>query len=113
MLVDFVGDALGYVDMGSGGVSKFRYLLVYSRISIIPLLWPYLLKVLMTFLYALGKCLEFFGGVPQILDNLKTAVIKAGKYELVLNKVLKDFAEHYGLVFIPARPRKLKDGLLV
>lgn len=63
------------------------------------------------FLYALSKCLEHLGGVPQVLvpDNLKAAVIKSDRYEPVLNKVMEDFAEHYGLVVLPARPRKPKD----
>jgi hypothetical protein len=59
----------------------------------------------------LAKCLEHLGGVPQILvpDNLKAAVIKADRHEPILNKVMEDFGEHYGLVVLPARPKKPKD----
>lgn len=109
--VDFVGDTPGYIDRDSGEVIKVQVLIAvlpYSNYS-------YALAVPTQgtddFLYALGKCLEHLGGVPQVLvpDNLKAAVIKSDRYEPVLNKVMEDFAEHYGLVVLPARPRKPKD----
>lgn len=52
------------------------------------------------FLHALGKALEFYGVVPRIVvpDNLKAAVIKADKYEPVLNKAMDDMGNHYGFV---------------
>ncbi|MGJ1292537.1 IS21 family transposase, partial [Sphingobacterium multivorum] len=52
------------------------------------------------FFYALSSCLESLGGVPKTIvpDNLKAAVIKADKYEPVLNQSMEDFANHYGTV---------------
>lgn len=60
------------------------------------------------FLHALGKSLEFYGGVPRIVvpDNLKAAVIKADKYEPVLNKAMDDMGNHYDFVTIPCQPVK-------
>lgn len=109
--VDFVGDTPGYIDRDSGEVIKvqvFIAVLPYSDYSF-ALAVP--TQGTDDFLYALGKCLEHLGGVPQVLvpDNLKAAVIKSDRYEPVLNKVMEDFAEHYGLVVLPARPRKPKD----
>src|SRR5690606_32124008 len=40
---------------------------------------------------------------------LPISAIKSDRYEPVLNKVMEDFAEHYGLVVLPTRPRKPKD----
>jgi hypothetical protein len=40
---------------------------------------------------------------------LKAAVIKADRYEPELNRVMEDFANHYGFVVIPARAGKPKD----
>lgn len=60
------------------------------------------------FLYALGRCLQFLGGVPQVLvpDNLKSAVIKTDLYEPKINVALEDFANHYGTTVNPTRPAK-------
>jgi hypothetical protein len=50
--------------------------------------------------------MEAMGGVPKILvtDNLKSAVIKADRYEPTLNKALEDMGNHYRFVTIPCRP---------
>jgi len=55
--------------------------------------------------------LQFFGGVPLLLipDNLKTAVIKADRYEPELHEAFLEFADHYQTVIMPARVRKPKD----
>ena len=63
------------------------------------------------FIGALIRSMEYFGKVPKAIvpDNLKSAVIKTDRYEPDLNKVLEDFANHYGTTVIPARARKPKD----
>ena len=59
--------------------------------------------------------LSFFEGVPLILrpDNLKTAIIKADKYEPELNTAMVELAEYYHTAVIPARVRKPKDKNVV
>ena len=59
--------------------------------------------------------LIYFGGVPAAIvpDNLRSAVNKACKYEPDINPEFLKFAEHYGTVIYPARPRKPKDKALV
>ena len=57
------------------------------------------------------RMLEFFGGVPEIIvpDNLRSGVTKACRYDPVANPSYVQWANHYGTVIIPARPRKPKD----
>ena len=66
------------------------------------------------FVSALVACLTHLGGVPRILipDNLKAAVIRANRYEPELNRVLEDFANHYGMAVLPARVKKPCDKAL-
>lgn len=54
---------------------------------------------------------EYFGCAPHIEvdDNLKSAVTKACRYDPDLNRTFTEFAEHYGVAVIPARPRSPKD----
>jgi transposase len=54
---------------------------------------------------------EYFGCVPHIEvdDNLKSAISKACRYDPDTNPTFTEFAEHYGVAIIPARPRKPKD----
>lgn len=60
---------------------------------------------------ACENALYYYGGVPQAIvpDNLKSAVTKASGYEAIINPEFERFAEHYGLVVLPARVRKPKD----
>src|SRR2546426_781205 len=55
--------------------------------------------------------LEFFGGVPTLAvpDNPKTAVTRACRYDPDLNPTYQEFAVHYGMGVVPARPYKPRD----
>lgn len=55
--------------------------------------------------------LEFFGGVPTLTvpDNTKTAVSRACRYDPDLNPTYQEFAMHYGMGVVPARPYKPRD----
>ncbi|HEY5507681.1 MAG TPA: IS21 family transposase, partial [Paludibacter sp.] len=64
---------------------------------------------------ALACALVHFGGVPAVLvpDNLKSAIVKANRYDPEINRALEDFANHYNFTVIPARVRKPQDKALV
>jgi hypothetical protein len=57
------------------------------------------------------RCIEnafwYFGGVPKtlVIDNLKAAVTQADWYDPELNPKIQAFAQHYGTVVLPTRPR--------
>ncbi len=55
--------------------------------------------------------LEFFGGAPEICvpDNLRSAVTRASRYEPDINATYQEFAEHYSMAIVPARPYKPRD----
>lgn len=54
---------------------------------------------------------EFYGGCPQLLipDNTKTGVTRPCIYEPDLNPTYQEFAAHYRVAVLPARPRKPRD----
>lgn len=57
------------------------------------------------------NALEFYQGCPQLLvpDNTKTGVTRACIYEPDLNPTYQEFAMHYRVGVMPARPRKPRD----
>lgn len=57
-----------------------------------------------------NQMFSYFGGVTETLipDNLKAAVIKAGR-EPVLNRYYQELGLHYGVVILPARVRHPQD----
>jgi transposase len=106
LYVDFAGDTLGYVNAETGEYIPMQVFIAtlactdYAFAICVPS------QKTEDFLYALRRCLEFYGGVPKIVtpDNLKAAVVKADKYEPTLNKAMEDIGNHYGFVVIPCQP---------
>lgn len=111
MQVDYVGDAMGVLDLDTGELLK-----VYVFAACLPYSGE---------LYAEGfydmkeeswveahvHAFSFYGGsVPIIVpDNLKQGVAKNTVEELVVNEQYRRMAEHYGCAIVPARPRKPRD----
>ena len=64
-----------------------------------------------SWLGATARALTFYGGVPQLIvpDNPRALVSHACRYEPQLNQTVLDFARHYGVSILPARPYCPKD----
>ena len=110
MMVDWAGLTMEYRD--SEGFMQKAYLFV----AVLPATSyiyaePFRDMQLNSWIRGHVNALEVYGGTPRIVvpDNTKTAVIKANYYDPKLNKTYREFASHYGLAIIPARPRKPKD----
>ncbi len=60
-----------------------------------------------SFLRAHEHGFEAIGGVPEVIrhDNLKAAVVRACLYDPDVSEVYAAFAEHWGFVPLPGRPR--------
>ncbi len=115
LYVDFAGKKLPYIDRETGELiycPVFVACLPFSDYSFSMVVRSQCIE---DFLYALKTCLEFFGGCPRILvtDNLKSAIIKANRYEPDVNQSLEDFCNHYKIAIMPARVAKPKDKALV
>jgi len=57
------------------------------------------------------RMLEFYGGCTDMVvpDNLRSGVSKACRYDPDLNPSYQQWAEHYSVAVLPARPYKPKD----
>ena len=63
------------------------------------------------FLASQDRCFNFFGGVPEalIIDNLKSGVKTAHRYDPEHNAAYFEYARHMGFVVLPARPSTPRD----
>jgi transposase len=111
LFVDFAGDKLEYVNPQTGEIIPVHVFVACLPFSDYSFIMAVRQQTTEDFLHALSCCLNAFGGSPQIVvpDNLKAAVIKADRYEPELNRLMEDFANHYGFVVIPARAARPKD----
>jgi transposase len=62
-------------------------------------------------LTGLTRAMRFIGGVTTMIipDNPRSLIKNANAYEPELNRVTAEFAQYYGTVILPARPRKPQD----
>lgn len=108
--VDFSGKKPTWIDPGTGDVHHpelFIGALGYSSLvfaSAVPS------QTVEDWIKCHVRMLEAFGGAPKIIvpDNLKSAVIKAGR-EPILNRTYLELASHYGMAILPARAYRPKD----
>src|SRR5690625_912007 len=113
--IDFAGQYGEYVDPASGQIHKVPLLILtlgHSQYSYVEGICSQKTEDLIG---GMQRGFNFFGGVTKALipDNMKTAVVKADRYEPALNRVFEDFANHYNTTILPARVRKPKDKSLV
>jgi transposase len=111
MFVDYAGQTVGVTDRLSGEKREaqiFVAVLGASNYTFAEATWT---QSLPDWLSSHVRALEFFGGVPQaaVIDNLKSGVARAHRYDPDLNPAYQDLAEHYGLAVLPARVRRPRD----
>lgn len=104
--VDF-GYAGRMVDPKTGEVRKtwvFVMTLSHSRHQYATFVFDQKVE---TWLRCHRESFEYFGGVPTkiLVDNLKSAIVKAVLHEPVAQRSYREFAEHYDFLISPCRVR--------
>jgi transposase len=115
MFVDFTGKKLEVIDVITGeirSVEVFVSILGASQLTYVMALES---QDISDFIMGCENALHFYGGAPAAIvpDNLKSAVTKTSRFEPSINQNFEAFADHYGMVVLPARAYKPKDKSLV
>ena len=105
--VDF-GYAGRVVDPETGALRKawvFVMLLSHSRHMYAELVYD---QTVETWLTCHIHAFEFFGGVPAsvVLDNLKAAILKHARDDVLVQRSYRELAEHYDFLIDPNPPRQ-------
>ena len=111
LFVDYVGQTLPIIDGATGEIRQaqlFVAVLGASNYTYAEATWT---QKLPDWIGAHVRTFEFLGGVTEIIvpDNLKSGVKHASYYDPEINPTYRDFAQHYGVAVLPARPYKPKD----
>jgi len=104
MQVDFGQGAPVIADGKRRRPHVFRATLSFSRKGYSEVVWR---QDTESFLRCMENAFRCFGGVTRTVvpDNLKAAVLQADWFDPELNPKLTSFAQHYGTVILPTRPR--------
>ena len=111
LFVDYAGHTVEIVDRQSGEIKAaqiFVAVLGASSYTYAEATWS---QGLCDWIGSHVRALDYFGGAPEIVvpDNLRSAVIRAHRYEPDLNPTYQDLAQHYRMAIVPARVRKPRD----
>jgi transposase len=111
LFVDYTGPTVPVVDPLTGEIRQaqiFVAVLGASHYTYAEATWT---QTLPDWIGSHVRALSFFNAVPEVIvpDNLKSGVTLAHLYEPDLNPTYLEWARHYGIAVIPARPRKPRD----
>jgi len=114
MFVDFAGKKLQVSDPQTGEIKDYEVFVCVLGASQLSYIEAVASQRKADWIAVNQNALRFYGGVPAAIvpDCLKSAVIKANKYEPQLNETFNDFANHYQTVILPARALHPKDKSL-
>ena len=109
--IDFAGKHLSYIDNLTGEIISCPVLvcvLPYSGYSYVEALPSASQEHLFS---ALGRCMSFFGGVPQnaLSDNMKQFVFKSNRYEPLFSITCEQWSVYYSTSLSATRVAKPKD----
>ncbi|MCH8853212.1 MAG: IS21 family transposase [Planctomycetes bacterium] len=111
LFVDYAGHTMPIIDRRTGEARQaqiFVAVMGASNYTFAEATWS---QQLPDWIGSHVRALRFLGGVPEIVvpDNLRSAVNKAHRYEPDINPTYAEWARHYGVAVIPARPRRPRD----
>jgi len=120
VFVDFAGDTIDVIDPITGEARAMKLFVATSRrrrafsttgASHYTYAEAVASEGLEDWILAHVRMFAFLGGVPKAIvpDNLKSAVIKADRFDPGLNRTYAEMAAHYGTAVLPARPRKPRE----
>lgn len=109
--VDYCGQTVPIVSASTGEIREAQVFVGVLGASNYTFAEATLSQSLPDWLGSHVRMLEFFGGAPTMVipDNLRSGVSKACRYDPDLNPSYQQWAEHYGVAIVPARPYKPKD----
>lgn len=111
MYIDWVGDQPELLlDTTTGGLRKVHIFTTTLGFSSLVYAEIFLDEKLPHFIAGTVHALSYYGAVPKYLvpDNLKTAVTRLSKDELVLQSAFSDLETFYDTIILPPPPRKPK-----
>lgn len=109
--VDYCGPTVPIINADSGEIRPAQVFVAVLGASNYTYAEATLTQSLPDWLGSHVRMVEYFGGCSAIVvpDNLRSGVSRACRYDPDLNPSYQQWAEHYQVAVVPARPRKPKD----
>lgn len=114
LFVDYAGEKLAVVDRETGQARPVETFVAVLGASELIYAEASETQQSQDWIRSNERALRFYGGCVQAIvpDNLRSAVSRSDPYEPGINPLYDSFAQHYGLVIVPARVREPRDKAL-
>lgn len=111
VFVDYAGQQPPLIDPATGEVSDAELFVAVLGASNYTYAEATLTQRVPDWIASHARAFAFFGGVPAavVCDQLKSGVVLPCRYEPGLQRTYEEFAQHYGMAILPARPGKPRD----
>jgi transposase len=111
LFADYAGPTVAIMDADTGEIQQASIFVAVLGASSYSFACATAAQKQADWLSGLARALTFIGGVPQIIvpDNPRALIAKADRYEPEPTRATAEFAAHYSVVILPARPRKPQD----
>jgi transposase len=111
LFVDYAGQTLPIVDPQSGETRQAQVFVAVHGASSYCYAEATFTQALPDWIDAHVRAFTFFGGVPLlvVVDNLKSGVSRACRYDPEMNPTYRELAAHYGVAVTATRPVKPRD----
>jgi transposase len=111
LFVDYSGMKARLVDPVSGEVTEVELFVAVLGASNYTYAEATRTQQVYDFVSSVARALTFFGGVPcaVVPDQLKSAVIKACRYDPTVQRTTAELARYYNTTILPARPKSPRD----
>ena len=108
MFVDYCGPTVSVINLQTGEIIQAQIFVACLGASNYIFVEATPTQTMPHWIGSHQRALVFFGGSPSCIvpDNLKSGVTDPCRYEPGVNRSYQDFAEHYGIAVVPARPRE-------
>lgn len=115
LFIDYAGLTIGITDRHSGRIEPAQMFVAALGHSAYTYAEAVATQQAPDWIASHVRTLEFLGGVPQalVIDNLRSGVTRAHRYDPDLNPAYQDFAAHYGVAILPARVMTPRDKATV
>jgi transposase len=111
MFVDYAGMKPRIVDASTGEVIEVELFVAVLGASNYTFAEATRTQTVPDFVASVTRALTFFGGAPRAIvpDQLKSAVVKACRYDPGVQRTTAELARYYETTILPARPKSPRD----
>jgi transposase len=111
VFTDYSGDRPSWIDRQTGEIHECELFVMCWGLSCYTYVEAHQSQKSGFWIAAHARAYTFYGCCPrcEVIDNLKSGVVKANRYDPDTNPAYADMSHHYNVAVLPARARKPTD----